>query len=75
MLAPGGLGRFLITLGIVILLVGIAVSLLGPRLSFLGRLPGDIHIVRKGVSFHFPIVTCILLSFLLTVVLNLILRR
>jgi hypothetical protein len=39
-----------------------------------GRLPGDIHIVREGFSFHFPIVTCIVVSVLLSI-LFWILRR
>jgi len=74
-LFAGQLGRFLIVLGVVLVLVGVVVSLGGPKLSFLGKLPGDIHVVKKGFSFHFPVVTCILLSVLLTVLLNLIFRR
>jgi hypothetical protein len=37
--------------------------------GWLGRLPGDIHIEREHFSFHFPIVTCLLLSVLLTILL------
>jgi len=36
----------------------------------LGRLPGDIHIERGGFSFHFPIVTCVILSLLLSFVIS-----
>jgi len=43
------------------------------RLPF-GRLPGDIHIVRDGFSFYFPITTCILVSLLLSILLWLIRR-
>jgi hypothetical protein len=52
--------RLLIVAGIILILVGLAwpwLSKLG-----LGRLPGDIIIRRDGVSFYFPIVTCLLLS-------------
>jgi hypothetical protein len=35
----------------------------------LGRLPGDIHVVRDGFSFSFPIVTCIILSILISILL------
>jgi ribose/xylose/arabinose/galactoside ABC-type transport system permease subunit len=52
--------RILIVLGGVILAAGLAWPWLR-KLPF-GRLPGDIHIVREGVSFHFPIVTCLVIS-------------
>jgi hypothetical protein len=58
--------RFLIGLGLVILVVGIAwpvVSRLG-----LGRLPGDILIQRGGTTFYFPIVTCIIISIVLSAI-------
>jgi hypothetical protein len=41
----------------------------------LGRLPGDVSIERKSFSFHFPIVTSIVISVVLTVLVNLLLRR
>jgi hypothetical protein len=52
--------RFLVIAGIVLLVAGIA----WPWLSKLplGRLPGDIHVVRENFSFHFPIVTSIVVS-------------
>lgn len=56
--------RALIVIGLLIAAAGLA----WPWLSKLplGRLPGDIHIVREGVSFHFPIVTCIVISLVLS---------
>ncbi|HEX8740920.1 MAG TPA: DUF2905 domain-containing protein [Casimicrobiaceae bacterium] len=59
--------RFLIALGVVIVLVGIAWPWLA-RIG-LGRLPGDIDIERGGWSFHFPLMTSILISLVLTLVL------
>lgn len=56
--------RFLIVLGLLILLAGIAWPVLS-RIG-LGRLPGDIMIQRGGTSFYFPIVTCILISIVLS---------
>ncbi|HUC51542.1 MAG TPA: DUF2905 domain-containing protein [Xanthobacteraceae bacterium] len=56
--------RFLIGLGLVILLAGIAWPILS-RIG-IGRLPGDIFIQRGGTSFYFPIVTCIVLSIVLS---------
>jgi hypothetical protein len=68
------LGRTLLVLGVVIALVGAGMLLL-PRMPWLGRLPGDIHVERDHVSFHFPIVTCLVVSAVLTVLLNLFFRR
>ena len=57
------MARFLIVLGIAILVLG----LLWPYLSKLGRLPGDIVIERGNFTFYVPLVTCLLLSVVLTV--------
>ena len=61
------MARILIVLGLVLLLAG----LLWPYLSQigLGRLPGDIVIERKNVTLYFPLMTCLLLSVLLSLVL------
>jgi hypothetical protein len=59
--------RFLIGLGLVILLAGIAWPVLS-RIG-IGRLPGDIFIQRGGTSFYFPIVTCIVLSIVLSLLM------
>lgn len=67
------LGRSLIVIGVVVALIGVAV-VLGQKLG-LGRLPGDISIERKGYSLHFPLVTSILISVVLTVLANLFLNR
>jgi hypothetical protein len=42
--------------------------------GWLGRLPGDIHVSREGFSFHFPIVTCLVVSAVLSL-LTWLLRR
>ncbi len=49
--------------------------LVAGRVPFLGRLPGDIAVQRGNWSFYFPLATSILLSLVLTVVLNLFARR
>ena len=59
--------RTLIVIGLFIAAIGLAWPWLR-RLPF-GRLPGDIHIVREGFSFHFPIVTCIVISIVITLIL------
>lgn len=64
--------RLLIILGCLLLAAGAA----WPWLSKLplGRLPGDIHVVRDGFSFYFPITTCIVVSGVVSLVIW-ILRR
>lgn len=59
--------RVLIVIGLVVLAAGIGWPWL--RKLPLGRLPGDIHIVREGFSFHFPIVSCIVVSVLVSLIL------
>jgi ribose/xylose/arabinose/galactoside ABC-type transport system permease subunit len=56
--------RFLVGLGLMILVAGIAWPML-TRIG-IGRLPGDIMIQRGSTSFYFPIVTCILISIMLS---------
>lgn len=59
--------RLLIVLGLLILVVGVAWPWIA-RLG-LGRLPGDINVERDGWSFHFPIVTSVVVSLVLTFLL------
>ena len=68
------LARFLVIGGILLILIGGGVYLASRFGIPFGRLPGDIHIQRGSGSFYFPIVTSCLLSILLTVVLNIIIR-
>ncbi len=68
------LGKTLMIFGAVLLVVG-AVLYLGGKLPWLGRLPGDIHVEKENFSFYFPVVTCIIISVVLTIVLNLFSRR
>jgi hypothetical protein len=59
------MNRFLIIAGILFILAGVGWRWLA-RIPF-GRLPGDLHIVRDGFDFHFPIVTCIVVSIVISV--------
>ncbi len=65
-------GKLLVILGVVIVIVGV-LFVIGNPLR-LGQLPGDVSGSRGSFSFAFPIVTCIAISIVLTVVLNIILR-
>ncbi len=68
------LGRYLVLGGAILILLGGGFYLAAKFGLPLGRLPGDIRIEGKNGSFYFPIVTCLLLSIVLTVILNLIVR-
>jgi hypothetical protein len=67
------LGRILVVIGIVLVIVG-GLAMLGVRLPF-GRLPGDIAIEGERGGFYFPIVTMLIISVVLTVIVNLFIRR
>lgn len=70
----GSLGKIIMILGIVIFLIG-GLMLLAGKIPYIGRLPGDIYIRRENFTFYFPLATGIILSIVLTVVLNLFFRR
>jgi hypothetical protein len=65
----GALGRPLIVLGLVLVIVGIVITF-GDRLPIrLGRLPGDFVYRGRNTTFYFPIVTCVLLSVVLSLLM------
>jgi hypothetical protein len=66
-------GKFLMIIGAVVLVLGLIFwSSLAPK--WLGRLPGDIRIEREHGAFYFPIVTCIIISIVLSLLMS-IFRR
>ncbi|MCS7151778.1 MAG: DUF2905 domain-containing protein [Endomicrobia bacterium] len=66
--------KLLILGGVILVIIGV-VLLLYDRLPYIGRLPGDIYIKKKNFVFYFPLATSIVLSILLTLILNIIFRR
>lgn len=64
-----GIGKVLILAGMFLAFLGV-VLVLADKVPWLGRLPGDIHIRRGNFSFYFPIVTCILLSIIISLILH-----
>jgi hypothetical protein len=68
------IGKLLIIVGGLIVVIGLVLTL-GLRIPYLGKLPGDISVDRGNVHFYFPIVTGLLVSLVLTVLLNLFFRR
>jgi hypothetical protein len=66
------IARYVIIAGIALIIAGAVLYGLAKLNVPLGRLPGDIHIEGKNGSFYFPLTTCILVSVVLTILLNLI---
>jgi len=64
------LGKLLVFAGVALVVVG-AILWSGFGRGWLGRLPGDIHYTKGNFSFYFPVVTCLVLSILITVILRL----
>jgi len=67
------IGKLLIVVGCVVLLLGLFL-VAGGRIPFLGRLPGDIAFSRGNTHVYIPLATGIVISVILTVVLNLLFR-
>jgi hypothetical protein len=70
----GSFGRLLVISGAVLVLVGLVFMLSG-KIAWIGRLPGDIYIKKKDITFYFPLGTSILLSIILSLILWFINRK
>ncbi len=68
-----GIAKLLIAFGTLLAIIGVLLLFVG-KIPYIGKLPGDIYMKRGNFSLYFPIVTCILLSILLTLILNLFRR-
>lgn len=62
------IGKSLVIAGVVMVLIG-ALLWSGFGRGWLGRLPGDVHYSKGDFHFYFPIVTCLILSAIITLVL------
>ncbi len=69
------MGRMLFTAGLLLALLGLVVMALERLHIGPGRLPGDMIVHTKNTTVYFPIVTCILVSLLLTLLMWLFNRR
>lgn len=66
-----GMGKILLIIGGIIILLGL-ILVFGQHIPFFGKLPGDIVIKKEGFSFYFPIVTFLILSVILTIIVNIV---
>ena len=68
------IAKHIILLGVILVIVGVILYFF-KGIPFPGKLPGDIHIERKNFTFHFPIVTCIVLSVALSLLLYFVSKK
>lgn len=68
-------GKALIVIGLLLVALGVAVQYAPGLIGWFGRLPGDINISRDGSRIFVPITSMIILSIVLTIVINLFFRR
>ena len=68
------LGKWITFTGLGMVAFGMLLWVLGKSGLPFGRFPGDIHVQREKFLFYFPIVTCIVISIMLTVLLSIIIR-
>ena len=67
-------GKWIILTGIIIIVLGVVIYFFHDKLHCLGRLPGDIRVEKGNTRFYFPVVTLIIISVLLTTIVNVIKR-
>ena len=68
-----GLGKLIIIAGVFLVVIGLLITL-APKIPIIGKLPGDFYFKRGDTSFYFPLASSILVSIILSLVLNFILR-
>lgn len=65
-------GKWIILIGALIIVVGVLIYFFHDKLHWIGRLPGDIRIEKENFRFYFPITTMILISLLISLIVQLI---
>lgn len=69
------MGKVLIFAGLALLVIGALLHWYPNLFSWFGRLPGDIRIERESGGFYFPVVSMLIISIVLTILVNLFFRR
>jgi len=68
------IGKYIMIIGILLIITGAIVYFSGGKMRWFGNLPGDIRIIRDNFRLFIPITTAVLISLLLTLIINLIRR-
>ncbi|MEO9098840.1 MAG: DUF2905 domain-containing protein [Ginsengibacter sp.] len=67
-------GKYIIITGLLILMIGILIYFFHDYFKWIGKLPGDIKIEKGNSSFYFPVVTMLVISVVVTLLINVIKR-
>lgn len=67
-------GKYIITLGVVVIVVGALIYFFHDKLRWIGQLPGDIRVEKENFRFYFPVATMIVFSLLLSAIVAIIRR-
>jgi len=65
-------GKYIIIAGVILVLVGVVVYFFHDKFNWFGRLPGDIRIEKENFRFYFPITTMVIISIVLSLLIQLI---
>jgi hypothetical protein len=65
-------GKYIIGVGAIVIVVGLLIYFFHDKLHWIGRLPGDIRIEKENFRFYFPVTTMVILSLLLTLIINIV---
>jgi hypothetical protein len=68
-------GNLLITIGLFLVLLGLTITYAPSLINWLGKLPGDLRIEDDNKSLFIPITSSIVISIILTIIANLLLRK
>lgn len=68
-------GKMILILGLVLAAIGAALTWAPWLVNWFGKLPGDVRIEREGSGFYFPVVSMIIVSIVMTIVMNLLFKR
>jgi hypothetical protein len=68
-------GNLLITIGLFLVLLGLTINYAPSLINWLGKLPGDLRIEDDNKSLFIPITSSIVISIILTIIANLLLRK
>jgi uncharacterized membrane-anchored protein YitT (DUF2179 family) len=67
-------GKYILIVGVIIVVAGILIYFFHDYFKWIGRLPGDIRVERENFKFYFPLATMIILSLVLTILINIFKR-
>ena len=67
-------GKYIIVSGVFIVIAGILIYFFHDYFKWFGKLPGDIRIEKENYRFYFPVVTMIVISIVITLIINIVKR-